>query len=86
MPVLARSPCHLNGRQYVHGFGSEVMADIKVERKGPSIWPWIIGLLVLALLIFALMELFGRSESGVPASAEPATGAAITPHPILYSA
>lgn len=34
------------------------MADINVERKGPSIWPWIIGLIVLALLIWLLTELF----------------------------
>ena len=34
------------------------MADIDVERKGPSIWPWIIGLVVLALLIWLLVELF----------------------------
>jgi hypothetical protein len=34
------------------------VADINVERKGPSIWPWIIGLIVLALLIWALTELF----------------------------
>ncbi|HEV2132500.1 MAG TPA: hypothetical protein VGR27_15405 [Longimicrobiaceae bacterium] len=35
------------------------MADINVERKGPSIWPWIIGLIVLALLIWALAEMLG---------------------------
>lgn len=35
------------------------MADIDVERKGPSIWPWIIGLIVLALVIWALAELLG---------------------------
>ncbi|MEX2581946.1 MAG: hypothetical protein WD766_01655 [Gemmatimonadota bacterium] len=34
------------------------MADINVERKGPSVWPWVIGLLVLALLIWALVEMF----------------------------
>lgn len=34
------------------------MADINVERKGPSVWPWIIGLIVLALLIWLLTELF----------------------------
>jgi hypothetical protein len=34
------------------------MAEIDVERKGPSIWPWIIGLVVLALLIWLLVELF----------------------------
>lgn len=53
------------------------MADINVERKGPSIWPWIIGLLVLALLIWALAELLGDDdddlvETPVPAMVEPA--------------
>ena len=38
------------------------MADINVERKGPSIWPWIVGLLVLALLIWALVEMFGGQD------------------------
>lgn len=33
------------------------MADINVERKRPSIWPWIIGLLVLALAIWGVAEL-----------------------------
>ena len=41
------------------------MADINVERKGTSIWPWIIGLLVAALLIWALTGLFGDDEAGV---------------------
>ena len=53
------------------------MADINVERKGPSIWPWIIGLIVLALLVWALMELFGRNDPGVvegePVATAPAT-------------
>lgn len=37
------------------------MADIKVERKGRSIWPWVVGLLVLALLVWALTLLVGRN-------------------------
>jgi hypothetical protein len=53
------------------------MAEISVERKGPKIWPWIIGLIVLALLIWALMELFGRNDPGVvegePAAMAPAS-------------
>jgi hypothetical protein len=53
------------------------MAEINVERKGPSIWPWIIGLIVLALLIWALMELFGNRDSevveGEPVATAPAT-------------
>lgn len=42
------------------------MADIDVERKGPSIWPWIIGLIVLALLIWLLVELFGGGRDADP--------------------
>lgn len=38
------------------------MADINVERKGPSIWPWIIGLLVLALLIWAIAEMVDTDD------------------------
>lgn len=41
------------------------MADIKIERKGPNVWPWIIGLVVLALLVWALMELLGSDEPEV---------------------
>jgi len=41
------------------------MADINVERKGPSIWPWIIGLLVLALLIWAIAEMVDTDEERV---------------------
>ncbi len=34
------------------------MAEIRIERKrGPSPWPWLIGLVVLALLIWAIAEL-----------------------------
>lgn len=38
------------------------MADINVERKGPSIWPWIVGLIVLALLAWLLMSVLGDDE------------------------
>lgn len=38
------------------------MADINVERKGPSIWPWVVGLIVLALLIWALTQMFGNDN------------------------
>lgn len=41
------------------------MADIKVERKGANVWPWIIGLIVLALLVWALMEFLGNDEPEV---------------------
>jgi hypothetical protein len=53
------------------------MAEINVERKGPSIWPWVIGLIVLALLVWALMELFGRNDTGV-VEGEPVATAPVT--------
>lgn len=45
------------------------MADINIERRGPGVWPWIIGLLVLALLIWGLVEMFGND--GEPAVVDP---------------
>jgi hypothetical protein len=39
------------------------MADINIERKSTSIWPWIIGLLLLAVVVFVVLQTFnGRSE------------------------
>ena len=56
------------------------MADIDVERRGTSIWPWIIGLIILALLIWLLFALLGDDGEEVaieepvaaPVVAEPA--------------
>jgi len=41
------------------------MADIDVQRKGPSIWPWIAGLIVLALLVWAVAEMVDRDDQEV---------------------
>jgi hypothetical protein len=35
------------------------MADIDIVRKRTSVWPWIIGLVVLALLAWILLGMFG---------------------------
>lgn len=41
------------------------MADINVERKRSSVWPWVVGLIAVALLIWVLADLFGgREEAG----------------------
>jgi hypothetical protein len=73
----------------------EIVADINVERKGPSIWPWIIGLLVLALLIWALIEMFGdrdqvavtdRTVATEPATAEqPVAPVGPTDQPAVFA-
>ncbi|WP_017731015.1 hypothetical protein [Nafulsella turpanensis] len=39
------------------------MAEIKVEKKDKSsIWPWIIGIIVLLGIIWFLIEAFGEEE------------------------
>ncbi len=59
----------------------EQMADINVERKGTSIWPWIIGLIVLALLIWLLAGLFDNDDEIEPIAEAP-IAAPVTPAPI----
>lgn len=41
------------------------MADLRVERKRPSIWRWIVLLLLVALLVWAIVELFGGESATV---------------------
>jgi hypothetical protein len=38
------------------------VADINVERRGPAIWPFLIGAVVLGLLVWGLIRLFDRDE------------------------
>ena len=61
------------------------MADINVERKGPSVWPWIIGLLVLALLIWAIAEMVDTDETQVAEveEVEPTGAPAAVPAPTM---
>lgn len=55
------------------------MADINVERKERSIWPWILGLLALLLLIWLLVELFDRDRGDVAVAPVADTAAMVTP-------
>jgi hypothetical protein len=36
------------------------VAEIRVERKQRSVWPWILGLLLLVLLALGLMAMLGN--------------------------
>ncbi len=38
------------------------MADINVERKRPSLWPWIIGLILLVALVYAAARVMGKDQ------------------------
>jgi hypothetical protein len=39
------------------------MADLDVERKtGPVLWPWILGLLLLAVLAWLIFSMMGRDD------------------------
>lgn len=38
------------------------MADIDVVRKRTSVWPWVIGLLLLALVIWAVLAMMGPAD------------------------
>ena len=60
------------------------MADIDIERKGPGVWPWIIGLLLLGLLAWAVMEWVDvdEPEAVVPVAAvDPAPLAPVATDP-----
>jgi hypothetical protein len=53
------------------------VADIDVERKaGPPVWMWILGLLLLALIIWAIVSMMGRDDTRTVA---PLTDTAVAP-------
>lgn len=54
------------------------MADIDIQRKGAGIWPWIIGLVVLGALVWAIAEWIDVDE---PEAIVPV--AVVEPEPLL---
>lgn len=50
------------------------MDEIEIIRGGPTIWPWMLGLLTLALIVWAVGEFYGGPASEprdpVPAQAD----------------
>lgn len=46
------------------------MAEIRVERKRTRIWPWILGLLVVALLAWAATEMMDNDRNEAVATDE----------------
>jgi hypothetical protein len=61
------------------------MADINIERKSSSIWPWIVGLLLLAVVVFVVLQYFkGRDDGAVvtPADSSAVTAPQYQPAPV----
>lgn len=60
------------------------MAEIKVERKRPSVWRWVVLLLIVALLVWVMVELFGGDQTPATESApDPVASAAVhAPQPL----
>lgn len=52
------------------------MADTAGERRGPGAWPWVAGLLVLALLLWGITRLL---DDPAPVAAEPVPVAPAAP-------
>jgi hypothetical protein len=46
------------------------MADINIERKGSSVWPWIVGLLLLAVVVFVVLQYKDRGDDTIAAPAD----------------
>jgi hypothetical protein len=55
------------------------MAEIKLERKGTPIWPWILGLLLLAALLWYFLGRDSDATTTGDTTAVGATGAAVAP-------
>jgi hypothetical protein len=66
------------------------VADIDIQKKETAIWPWIVGLLVLALLVWAALSLFGGDDTARTAVTDPAPAttapATTTPAPATGAA
>ena len=70
----AALPCARRARRpYTSEHGKDSVADIRVEpRRRAGIWPWIAGLVVLALLIWGLTQVLGGGDDVVVEQSDPA--------------
>ncbi|HET6764915.1 MAG TPA: hypothetical protein VFH27_14620 [Longimicrobiaceae bacterium] len=52
--------------------GEVAVAEIRVERKERSMLPWILGVVALALVAFALFKVLGSRDGAAAAAGDPA--------------
>jgi hypothetical protein len=50
------------------------MAEINIERKTKPVWPWLLLVLVIALLAWALYQFTNEPDDDIDAEEVPATG------------
>lgn len=56
------------------------MAQINIERKKTPIWPWILGLILLALVAWAVYEFgYKRNQNEIYEQDRPTTGMIMSP-------
>jgi hypothetical protein len=63
--ALATSNTPAFDEHWLYFHGGNIMADINVERRRPSMWPWLIGLLALAALIYGASQMLGKDRDRV---------------------
>jgi hypothetical protein len=49
------------------------MADINIERKNSSVWPWVVGIVLLAVVVLVVMQYVKGRDTAVNAPADSAT-------------
>jgi len=53
------------------------MADIDVVKKRTSVWPWVIGLLLLVLIVWVVISMAGTSPARTGALVPQSTPTAV---------
>jgi hypothetical protein len=50
------------------------MADINIEKKRPTLVPWLLGLILLVLMVWGAAQIVDNDGPDVPPAAEVETG------------
>lgn len=59
------------------------MAQINIERKKNPVWPWVLGLILLALIGWAIYEFaYKRNQNEQYQEVRPNTGMILTPETV----
>ena len=56
------------------------MADIDVVRKRSTVWPWVVGLLILAVILWAVFGMMSERPATEPSPASSVEQPAVAVH------